>query len=160
MKVTKPICLERLYDNNNHHGSSSSMRKEKCGLRLCTTTHSFEYSNKNSFINISATHKIYTMQNERMPYLMVLCFSAFHTLTSLAVLHIEHILSNKRNFLIHNYFKTFINSMKWKFPFICSVFACVVYDVHVWTRSKQFIYFDNGKKTESRRKNEMLATGK
>lgn len=42
--------------------------------------------------------------------------------------------------------------MKWKFPFICSVFACVVYDVHVWTRSKQFIYFDNGKKTESRKK--------
>lgn len=133
MKVTKPICLERLYDNNNHHGSSSSsMRKEKCGLRLCTTTHSFEYSNKNSFINISATHKIYTMQNERMPYLMVLCFSAFHTLTSLAVLHIKHILSNKRNFLIHKLFQNIYQQHEMEIPIhlfrvcVCCVWcACV-----------------------------------
>lgn len=34
VKVTKPICFERLCDNNNHHGS---MRMEKCGFLLCTT---------------------------------------------------------------------------------------------------------------------------
>lgn len=40
MKVTKPICFERICDNNNHH---SSRRKEKCGLCPCIQLHSFEY---------------------------------------------------------------------------------------------------------------------
>lgn len=110
----------------------------------CAQLHIHSHTQIKILLSIFQQPIKYTMQNKIMPYLMVLCFcdvrSSPHPLHSL-LQHNKHILSNKRDFLIHKLFQNIYQNHEMEIPIHLFVFACVdsfkaIYPFWQWQKTE------------------------